>query len=191
MALPWNLTSTRSDVPPDADAELVAEAQRRPAAFAHLYDRYVAGVYRYHLSRVGDVAEAEDLTAQTFLAALEAFPRYRHRGRFPAWLFTIARSKTIQHVRGRRPEASLEEIPIPSPDPGPELSNQLEEARRRLADLLGSLSPEERELIRLRYVVELSFGDMAEVLGRKTDAVKKALYRLQARMKRELEQSDG
>jgi RNA polymerase sigma-70 factor (ECF subfamily) len=190
MSPPRDLASTETDFPQDTDAALVAAAHRRPAAFAALYDRYVASVYRYHLSRVGDVAEAEDLTAQTFLAALEAFPRYRHRGRFAPWLFKIARSKAMDHLRRKRSETPIESIALQSSEPDPELSSQAEESRRRLLDVLEKLPPDDLELIRLRYVVELSFRDMADMLGRNTDAVKKALYRLQASLKRKLEQPD-
>ncbi len=78
----------------DEDAGLVTQSQVDPKAFGRLYDRYVKRVYRYLLSQTGDSAAAEDITAQTFLAALEALPRYRHRGRFAAWVFAIAQSGT-------------------------------------------------------------------------------------------------
>ncbi|HEY4579705.1 MAG TPA: sigma factor [Candidatus Acidoferrales bacterium] len=78
--------STPGAEPPSGDdiAALVESARCDPAAFAGLYDRYVQPVYRYVRSRVGGAQEAEDLTAQTFLAALESLPRYRHTGRFAA-----------------------------------------------------------------------------------------------------------
>jgi RNA polymerase sigma-70 factor (ECF subfamily) len=66
------------------EASLVSSAQRDPAEFAALYDRYFRQVYHYLYSRVGHAAEAEDLTAQTFLAALEALPYYGSRGHFAA-----------------------------------------------------------------------------------------------------------
>ena len=62
----------------DEDA-IIAAAQRDPAAFEQLYNRYIQPLYRYLYSRVGSNPVAEDLTAQTFLAALEGFSRYKHR----------------------------------------------------------------------------------------------------------------
>jgi RNA polymerase sigma-70 factor (ECF subfamily) len=63
---------------------MVSSTQRDPAEFAALYDRFFRPIYRYLYSRVASAAEAEDLTAQTFLTALEALPRYHHRGHFAA-----------------------------------------------------------------------------------------------------------
>ena len=59
---------------PDDIPALVKEAQRNPSAFGVVYDRYLTPVYRYLYSRVGNASEAEDLTAQTFLSALERLP---------------------------------------------------------------------------------------------------------------------
>jgi RNA polymerase sigma-70 factor (ECF subfamily) len=57
---------------------------------------------------MGSVPEAEDATAQTFLAALERFPKYRHDGYFASWLFSIARNKAMDYFRKQPRETSLE-----------------------------------------------------------------------------------
>lgn len=82
--MPLDLT-IRGDVLTEAsDAELVRAAQEGDkAAFAALYRRYLPRIHRYFYARTGDVQRAEDLTAQTFAAALEALHRYRERGYFP------------------------------------------------------------------------------------------------------------
>jgi DNA-directed RNA polymerase specialized sigma24 family protein len=83
-----------------SDAELVRAAQEGDkAAFAALYRRYLDRIYRYFYARTGDGQRAEDLTAQTFVAALEALHRYRERGYFSAWLFTIAARRYADHCR--------------------------------------------------------------------------------------------
>ena len=84
---------------------LVRLAQTDAQAFGALYDRYVQRVYRYCYYRTNNPPDAEDLTAQIFLAALEGLPRYRQDGHFAAWLFSIARKKVADFHR-RAPHAS-------------------------------------------------------------------------------------
>ena len=165
----------------------MATAQTNPAAFAALYDRYLPPVYRYLYRRTGSRADAEDLTAQTFLAALESLPRYREQGHFAAWLFAIARSKLASHWRAGRGQTGLDELAEQGADPdlfgGVVRGQQL----ARLNRLLRALGADEQELIRLRYVAELPFGEMAALLGKREDAVKKSVYRLLARLHSQME----
>ena len=74
-----------------AEALLVEQARRDPAAFGVLYERYVDRIYAYIYHRVGNMQEAEDLTARTFYRALDNLESYEDRGApFAAWLFRIA-----------------------------------------------------------------------------------------------------
>lgn len=166
---------------------LVAAAQEDPTAFSRLYDCYVQPIYRYVLSRVGTAHEAEDITSQTFMSAYEALGRYRERGQFSAWLFRIARSKMNDHFRRTRREIGLETV-------GEILEREdalgaliRAEELSRIRSIIGHLNEQEQELIRLRYVADLSFAEIADLLGRREDGVKKSLYRLLARLKSQLE----
>jgi len=166
---------------------LVTAAQKDPTAFGRLYDRYVQSIYRYIYSRVGSAHEAEDITSQTFVAAYEALGRYRERGRFSAWLFRIARSKMNDHFRRSRREVGLEAAgEILEREDALGMLIRAEELSR-IRSLISHLNQEEQELIRLRYVADLSFGEIADLLGRREDAVKKFVYRLLARLKSQLE----
>ncbi len=172
----------------DEDA-IIAAAQRDPAAFEQLYNRYIQPLYRYLYIRVGSNPVAEDLTAQTFLAALESFSRYKHRGHFPAWLFSIGRSKLMDYYRQQRhlmPLEAAEEIPVET-----DLLQKVIQTERTaaLARQISALPETDRELIRLRYVAELSFCEIAKLDGRNQEAVKKSLYRLLARLHSQLEES--
>lgn len=165
---------------------LVHAARTDAQAFGALYDRYVQRVYRYCLYRTSNQADAEDLTAQIFLAAFEALPRYRQDGHFAAWLFSIARKKVTDFYR-RKPHASLDEITLPPIHM--DLATDVEKSERRehLLRSIQALEEDEREIIYLRYVVELSFAEIAKMLNKNQDAVKKKLYRLIARLKDQLE----
>ena len=145
-------------------------------AFAELYRRYLTPVYRFIFRRVGgDVGAAEDLTSQVFLEVFNGLSGYRDRGRFVAWLFTITRRRLAD--RYRKPEMdSLEDVHealLGIPD-----GLEQHENMARLKQLLATLDEEKRELLQLRFSAELSFADMAAVLGRKEAAVKMSLYRV-------------
>ena len=64
------MTLRRTHYPAMEDARLAEEARNDPEAFAELYRRHVRSIYRYHLAHTGSVRDAEDLTSQTFMAAL-------------------------------------------------------------------------------------------------------------------------
>jgi RNA polymerase sigma-70 factor (ECF subfamily) len=171
---------------------LVRAAQMDAQAFGVIYDRYVARVYRYCFYRTNSAPDAEDLTAQIFLAALEALPRYRQDGHFAAWLFSIARKKVADfHRRASHATRSLEESILPPIHPDLALDVETSQRREHILKQIQALAEEERELIHLRYVAELSFAEMAKTLQKNEEAVKKSLYRLIARLKQELEADHG
>ena len=180
------MTKTKPN-PIDDVSRLIANVRQDPLAFARLYDLYSTSIYRYLYSRVGNQADAEDLTGQTFLTALEKINRYRERGRFKAWLFTIARNKALDHFRKKRAEVVLDVAEIHTGQ-NDMLANLIQsEQIQELSALIRSLTQKERELLRLRYVADLSYAEIATVLGKRKDAVKKSLYRLQARLQNQLE----
>jgi RNA polymerase sigma-70 factor (ECF subfamily) len=177
---------TKSDLPGKSISEMVARAKEDPVRFAPLYQRFIEPVYRYLYSRVGNRQDAEDLAAQTFLSALQALPRYRHRN-FSAWLFSIARNKAMDHFRksGREVNAEIPDY-FAIPSHIPEQVSQTQEMQK-LFGLVQSLRPYDQELIRLRYVADLTFAEMGAVLGKNEDAVKKALYRLLDKLESQME----
>jgi RNA polymerase sigma-70 factor (ECF subfamily) len=163
----------------EEEAQLVGEAKANPESFAKLYDCYAPNIYRYLLSRLGNVAGAQDVTSQTFLRAFEMFPRYRHTGYFSAWLFTIARRKAIAAYRRQRPNLSLEEaenVPGVAEDPLERVIRG--EQRERMAALFAGLNEDQRELLHLRFTAGLSYVEIGALLRRSKAAVKMAIYRL-------------
>ena len=91
MTLPLVPTSLPEDFQKPNEADLIAAAKKDPKEFGQIYHLYIQSIFRYLYSRIGSLPDAEDATAQTFLAALEALDRYQHRGHLAAWLFAIAR----------------------------------------------------------------------------------------------------
>jgi len=149
-----------------------------PDAFAELYRRYLPQVYRYHLAKSGDETSAEDLTAQTFVAALESLNSFRGDGSFLAWLMGIARHKAAAHFRSIRPTLAWEEVDnFTDPAPSPELIVSAHLNRRVLLKALNRLSPDRAEAIYLCVIADLTSREAAEVLGKTSAAVKMLVFR--------------
>lgn len=169
------------------DAELVLAAQQNPAEFKRLYLKWLNPVYRYFYFRLSNVKDAEDLTSQVFLKVYEDLPRYRSRGCFSAWLFTIAHARAVDYYRKGSREVALEKMDLTSTSPDL-LSRAVQSSEiEQIFGLLKGLSEEEQELIRLRFVAELNYREIGQILHRKEDAVRKSISRLLDRMQVQLE----
>lgn len=168
--------------PADAEDAALAEAAKEDVgAFDVLYRRYATRVYRYCRSRSDDAQVAEDLTAQTFLAALEGIGRFREEGSVAAWLFGIAANvcKGYHRTRQRHPQVPLEAVAqredVGTPDPERRAYRQsvLACAQR----VLPQLSEERQEVVRLRFLAGLNTAETAAVMGKRRGAVRKLLSR--------------
>lgn len=160
------------------DAELVRQALKDRAAFAALYHRYLTPLYRYFYARTGDMQQAEDLTAQTFVAVLEGLPRYHERGTFAGWLFAIAARRLADHLRRHRPAVALDEVAdLPDPDPSPETLTERAEQMARLTQALQTLAPDRAQAVALHFFGGLSLSETGQVMGRSQVAVKSLLHR--------------
>jgi RNA polymerase sigma-70 factor, ECF subfamily len=160
------------------DETLAARARTDVDSFAELYRRYVTRVYRYHLVQTGNVKDAEDLTSQTFMAAMDGLARYRRDGVFAAWLMGIARRQNALFFRQRKPEISLEQAANLS---APCLPVDLLVTRRitlqQARAALKQLSPERAEVIVLCLFAGLSANEVARTLGKTEAAVRMLLSR--------------
>jgi len=182
-------TKLKTEMTEKSVTQMIEAARHDPQKFEDLYLLYVQPVFRYLYSRIRNTPDAEDATAQTFLAALEQIQKYKHDGYFASWLFSIARNKAMDYFRKQRKEAFLNETEFISTDAN--LLTQVIKPERitALSGLIGKLPEDEQELIRLRYVGELSFAEIGYLFGQKENTVKKSLYRLLARIKVQLEDS--
>jgi RNA polymerase sigma-70 factor (ECF subfamily) len=158
------------------DERLALAARHDPAAFAQVYHRHAAHIYRYLLAQVGSTHDAQDLTAQTFAAALKTIDRYRAQGSLAAWLTVIARNLAINHYRRHRREVPLDDdAPLIAP-----ATEEIVGQRLRMASVVRALNqlPAERaEVIRLRIFAELSTSETAQAMGKSEAAVKMLLHR--------------
>lgn len=167
--------------PESDEIALVRAAQVEPAAFAEVYRRYLARVYRYLRTRTDSEEDAADLTQQVFLQALIALPKYRERGiPFAAWLFRIARNVATDAHRRRKDTLDWHLVAGTRQSPReqePEAIVLQREALNRLHELLDGVDPAKRELIALRFAAGLTAYEIAAVIGKSEAAVHKQLAR--------------
>ena len=166
--------------PPAVDVwALVRRAQDGDAeAFGLLYDHYVTMVFRYLLHRVGDRAQAEDFTSETFVRALRRIDSLSFQGRdVGAWLVTIARNIVLDHVKSSRFRLEVTTADMRDADratDGPEDAVVQALTNEQLLACIRQLGSEQQECISLRFLQGLSVAETAAVMG-KTDGAVKAL----------------
>ena len=152
---------------PDEEAEWIQAAQGGDrGAFARLADRYWDRLYRwlYHLTR--DRHAAEDLTQETLLKALAALGSFRPGSNFRAWLFRIGHNNFVNQKRaGRRVRQRLPEDLPASEAGGPEAALEAREALAAVSRAVAELPVDFRSALLLRAEQDLSFREVAQVLG--------------------------
>jgi RNA polymerase sigma-70 factor (ECF subfamily) len=161
------------------------------SAFGELYDRYQPKIYRFIFLKVSHREEAEDLTHQVFLNAWKNVERYTDQGfPFSSWLFRIARNKVIDYYRTKKTTLDIDVIPeeivgIAEQDSQQDAENtlQLEKVYRALQQL----SEEQKEVLILRFIQELSYDEVAEIMDKSPGTVRvlqhRGIKRLQTLLK--------
>ncbi|HEX5480002.1 MAG TPA: sigma-70 family RNA polymerase sigma factor [Dehalococcoidia bacterium] len=167
---------------PGDDERALAEGLRALAqdAWAKLYDRHYAQLWRYLYARTGDRDAADDLATHTFAEALASIARYRYTGTpILAWLYRIARNLAGKHRRQQRHEAPVSAEPAGgAPD---DLLDSI-----ALAEALRTLTEDQREVIALRYFAGYSTAEIAAAMGKGESAVYSLEARAIAALRREL-----
>jgi len=163
--------------PPLDDLQLARTAREDANAFAELYRRHLTRVYRYQMAHVGNVKDAEDLTSQTFMAALEGIGSFRGSGSFGAWLMGIASKKRAFFFRAHRFDIAIESARhvgdgVPT-DKAAYQRMQTEAVSRALRQI----SPDRADAISLTFFGGLSNAEAGQALGKSEAAVKMLVSR--------------
>src|SRR5687767_1147944 len=144
-----------------------------------VYAEQLPRVLNFFRYRLGDTADVEDLTARTFEKAWRARHGYRRDvAGFATWLLTIARNVAIDHLRSRqRYEPLAVAEAVPSSDNTPEQQAVQQSEAQRLAALLATLTPRQRELIAMKYGAEMTNRAIARATGLSESNVGTILHR--------------
>jgi len=188
------------DKPLDPDAELMLRVRAGDRdAFQTLVEKYKQPVINLAYRTLSDLTEAEDLAQHAFLQVFKAADRYRVSAKFSTWLFTIARNLCLNEIRrrSRHPAESLDK-PITEGEDQPQrqiedtkgfspptevLHRELEE---KIQEALQALPEKQRTAITLCREQELSYDEIAEVLGCSVSATKSLIHRGRETLKQRL-----
>lgn len=162
------------------ETNLARQALHDVEAFAELYRRNLTRVYRYHMAHTGNTKDAEDLTSQTFIAALEGIRSFRGSGSFAAWIMGIASRKRLMFLRSRgsRPEVPLDtarHYPSPGIPTDKAAAHQLQ--LESISRALKQISLDRAEALILTYFSGLSHAETGRVLNKSEAAVKMLVSR--------------
>ncbi|MGM0577325.1 MAG: RNA polymerase sigma factor [Myxococcota bacterium] len=152
----------------------VRDGERR--AFEELFRRYGARLHGFFLRAVGDDTEARDLVQKTFLHFHRARKDFDLSREVRPWLYTIAVNvrREFFRRRKRKPETALDTEVHPTPVTMPTASTSIQRLVQRCLD---QLPDGQREVILLHWYEELSFPEIAELLGASVSAVKVRAHR--------------
>jgi RNA polymerase sigma-70 factor, ECF subfamily len=172
----------------DQEMQWLEQARRGDqVAFSHLVDAYQAPVYNLAYRMLGNAAEAEDAAQETFVRMYTKLNTYQPDRKLSSWVLSIASHYCIDRLRRRRVNwLSLDDEPmattLPAGERGPEDTVLREESRDELQALVNQLEPAYRVPLILRYWHDLSYQEIADIMGLSVQAIKSRLHRARLQM---------
>lgn len=185
---------------PDSDATLMQRVQRGDmAAFEVLVDKYRQPVMNFCARTLNDLAEAEDVAQAAFVQVFKHSQRYEPSARFSTWLFTIARNLCLNEIRRRRRHPA-ESLDLTHPEDESQPLRQFEDLKSAAAPedalhgelvekvelAIAELPETQRTALLLCREEELSYDEIAKVLGCSVSATKSIIHRGREAIKRVL-----
>jgi RNA polymerase sigma-70 factor (ECF subfamily) len=159
------------------EQSIIRRAQQRdPVALTQLYEENFDRIYRYIVLKIGDRTEAEDMTQQVFLNALQSISSYKWKGMpFTSWLYRIAHNQVVDYFRKKTKHATVpldESLPIPAVDGDPKYQVERKMEMETIVVATKKLTRAQQEVISLRFAGELSIAEVAGMMGKSEGAVK-------------------
>ncbi len=168
------------------DYEIVKRAQKDPAAFGELYEKYFDRIFNFIYRQTDDEELTADLASQTFLNALNSLNSFEYRGvPVSAWLYRIAANEVNKYYRKKKRARvfSIEEIRIKELiEQGTD--NWDEELIQRMVAYLKELPTDMLEVLELRFFEDKDFREIAYILGITESGAKMRTYRALDRLRK-------
>ena len=154
----------------------------RPGRFEQIYGDHVVGIYRFVYARVGNRPDAEDLTAQVFVRAVEQLDTTREPAQIAAWLYRVAQNAIADHWRAfyRLPIIGVDHVAPgwePSDDRPRSDPAREDGSTKRVEALLHNLPDRYRRVLELRFLQRLSVAETATAMGISSGNAKVLQYR--------------
>jgi RNA polymerase sigma-70 factor, ECF subfamily len=159
-------------------------------ALEELYLIHFDRIYGYLHVSVGNRHDAEDLTTQTFLKMLESIEKFRWQSApFSAWLFRIAHNLAMDHFRATKRWQPEEEVPEPVADESTSAEAGAFESigQKSMFELIEDLSPEQQQVLTLKFVFSFANAETATILGKTEGAIKSLQHRALVSLQKQLE----
>jgi RNA polymerase sigma-70 factor (ECF subfamily) len=187
-----------SNLDPDA-ALMLRVKQGDTIAFIELVEKYKQPVMNLVCRTIRDATEAEDIAQNVFVQTFKAAPRYKSTAKFSTWLFTIARNLCLNEIR-RRSRHPAESLDAPHPEQEDQPLHQFEDKKtfsppesllhgelaKKIEQALDDLPENQRTAILLCRQEELSYEEIAEVIGCSVSATKSLIHRGREALKEKL-----
>ena len=167
------------------DSQLLELARGYDAqALAEIYDRYAERIYRYLYRHLGDAAQAEDLTSEVFLKLLQALNTPRApRDRLQGWLYRVAHNLAIDWFRQESKSAPLSlDEGLVAGDGSPSIAVEKRQAQERLREAIRQLTPDQQQVILLRFGEQLKIAEVSRLMDKSEGAVKVLQHRAVKRL---------
>jgi len=159
-----------------------------PNVMEILYERYVNKVYSLAMSKLANVADAEDVTSQVFLKLCTSLKSFRGESKFSTWIYVVTNNTITDLTRRKKPVVSLDEdatLPngdkvereIEDPKPTPETIACDNDFNAYILNLVSALPEKQRAIIELRFLMDKSYQEIAEYLKIEIGTVKSRLNR--------------
>lgn len=155
-------------------------------AFGALVEQYRDNVYRLAYRMCGNAYDADEAAQEAFVAAWRALPNFRGDAKFSTWLYRLTTNAAIDVMRREKRHQTVgdgEMIEVADDADSPQETVERTEQQEAVQEALATLSEEYREVLLLRYMEELDYAEIAEVLQLPSGTVKSRINRAKAALK--------
>lgn len=169
----------------DEKAVIRRAARGDSEAFRQLVEAYQTSAYRM-AARMCGPDSADDVTQEAFLAAWRGLPEFRGACRFSTWLYRLVSNAAIDCLRREkkhRDSGDIDELELPDGGPSPQEQAEQADTQEAVRRAMAQLSPEHRQVLLLRYMQELDYGEIAAALDISEGTVKSRINRAKGKLR--------